>query len=191
MGARKHVLGTVVALFAAGLAIVPARAVTLAGRFLVGAARVDITPPMQPSDFPRCPPLVFTGERRFAFEEPYVDVQHLGHYEYPDPFCDANGNGRYDGVLVSATHNESSPDPIGIYGAPDTGQGFGLRSGIDDYYMDFLVDRAARAAAAAFDARRPATLAVTQVPVPPTVRVALSDNFPTPCPHNPVAAVDP
>src|SRR5258708_39916522 len=101
MGARKHVLGTVVALFAAGLAIVPARAATLPGRFLVGAARVDITPPMHPSDFPGCPPLVFTGERLFAFEEPYVHVQHLGHYEYPDPFCDANGNGRYDGVYLS------------------------------------------------------------------------------------------
>lgn len=250
MGARKHVLGTVVALLAAGLAMVPARAATGPGRFLVGAARVDITPPMQPSDFPGCPPSVFTGERRFAFEEPYVDVQHLGHYEYPDPFCDANGNGRYDGVylsggvdvlaqgvhdpidaralaindvvivsvvsqglfenyttrireearrlrpgiadvLVSANHNESSPDPIGIYGAPDTGQGFGLRSGIDDYYMDFLVDRAAHAAAAAFDARRPATLVVTQVAVPPTVRVALSDNFPTTGPNKSAAAVDP
>ena len=253
MGAKKQAVGSVVVLaglFAAGLAVSPARATGLAPRFLVGTARVDITPSMHPTDFAGCPPSLFMGERRFAFEEPYVDVQHLGHFEYPDPFCDANGNGRYDGmylsggvdvlargvhdpidaramaindvvivsvvsqglfenyttrireearrlqpaiadVLVSANHNESSPDPIGIYGAPDSGQGFGLRSGINDYYMDFLVDRAAHAAAAAFDARRPATLAATQIAVPSTVRIQLSDNFPTTGPNNTPAAVDP
>src|SRR5204862_509687 len=112
----------------------------------------------------------------------------------PEPYCDANGNGHWDGIytsggggpadgkhddidvravaigsgtgkpvvyasvvqqgifdfytdairqllkdkyhvdadlVVSADHNESSPDSVGIYGALQTGQGFGLSSDID------------------------------------------------------------
>ncbi|TMA53466.1 MAG: hypothetical protein E6J75_15320, partial [Deltaproteobacteria bacterium] len=45
-------------------------------------------------------------------------------------------------LVFSADHNESSPDSIGLFGAPDTGQGVGVNSGIDDYYMRFVVDRA-------------------------------------------------
>src|SRR4051812_34018516 len=43
-----------------------------------------------------------------------------------------------ENVVVSANHNESSPDTIGIYGGPDTGAGTGGNSGIDDYYMAYL-----------------------------------------------------
>ena len=94
-------------------------------------------------------------------------------------------------VIVSANHNESSPDPVGIYGAPSSGQGFGLRSGIDDYYMDWLVNRLAQVAVAAYDNRRPATLAATQYRLPPRVHIRLSDNFPTTGPSATPAAVDP
>src|SRR5205807_2789564 len=215
--------------------------------FEVGAATVDITPP--PFDpradavaFPGCPAAVFDGPRKFAFEEPYRDLGGAGRFEYPDPFCDANLNGRWDGiylsggvdhvaqrvhdpidagavalsdgvrtavvvsvvaqgihetythrvrdrvralqpaitdVIVSANHNESSPDTVGIYGAPSLGGVTGGRSGIDDYYMSFLVNRVADAALAAYDARTPATLAATQFPVPTTVHVRLSNHFPT------------
>src|SRR5207302_7402404 len=65
-------------------------------------------------------------------------------------------------MIVSANHNESSPDSIGIYGAPAPDPSpVGLRSGIDDYYMAFLVERVAQAAAAAYDGRRPATIGAT------------------------------
>ena len=230
-----------------------------APHLLVGAARVDVTPPAFDSKadataFPLCPSAVFDGVRQFAFEEPYRDVQGVGHFEYPDPFCDANHNGRWDGiyisggvdhvaqqvhdpidaraiavsdgvrtavvvsvvaqgihetythrvrdrlralrpqitdVIVSANHNESSPDTVGIYGAPNVGDAVGGRSGIDDYYMSFLVDHVADAAAAAYDARKPATVSALQMPVPSNVNVRLSKNFPTTDDSGQGVALDP
>jgi hypothetical protein len=239
-----------VALVAAGAAPALAgsgRSAAPVRQLLVGAARVDVSPPSfdpkaDAGVFPLCPAALFDGPRQFAFEEPYKDVQGAGHFEYPDPFCDANHNGRWDGiyisggvdhvahvvhdpidaraialsdgartavvvsvvaqgihetythrvrdrlqalrpqitdVIVSANHNESSPDTVGIYGAPNVGDTVGGRSGIDDYYMSFLVDRVADAAAAAYDARKPAVVSALQMPVPSTVNVRLSNNFPT------------
>src|SRR5206468_7130589 len=129
----------------------------------------------------------------FAFGEASRDVQGFGHFEYPDPFCDADHNGRWDGIyisggvdhvaqqvhdpidaraialsdgrrtvvvvsvvaqgihetythrmrdrakalrpgidelIVSSNHNESSPDTVGIYGAPSVADTAGARSGI-------------------------------------------------------------
>jgi hypothetical protein len=70
----------------------------------VGAATVSFTPPRagqikhDPAD---CDPSgAFDGSRKFAFEEPYKDQQHSGHYDSGDPFVDCNGNGRWDGNLL-------------------------------------------------------------------------------------------
>ena len=93
-------------------------------------------------------------------------------------------------LIVSANHNESSPDSVGIYGAPDTGL-VGGRSGIDDYYMAFLVDRVAQAAVQAFDSLEPATLSAAQVALPSNLRVQLSHNFPTTDDQRRPAAIDP
>ena len=97
-------------------------------------------------------------------------------------------------MIVSANHNESSPDTLGIYGGPapcvapslklggmSVGQcsPAGLRSGIDDYYMDYLDTQVARAAAAAAKSLRPATLVARQFPIPANLGVHLSDNWPT------------
>jgi hypothetical protein len=250
------------ALFVAGA--VPALAAsthrpTPVPQLLVGAARVDVSPPTfdpkaDAAAFPLCPAAVFDGRRQFAFEEPYRDLNGAGHFEYPDPFCDANHNGRWDGiyvsggvddvakqihdaidaraiavsdgvrtavvvsvvaqgihetythrvrdrlkalrpgvtdVIVSANHNESSPDTVGIYGAPSVADTVGGRSGIDDYYMSFLVDRVADAAAAAYDARKPAVVSALQFPVPSTVNVRLSKNFPTTDDSGQGVALDP
>jgi hypothetical protein len=234
-------------------------AATGAPTLLVGAARVDVTPPpfdpeVDAAAFPLCPAAVFDGPRQFAFEEPYHDLSGAGHFEYPDPFCDANHNGRWDGiyisggvdhvaqkvhdpidaravafsdgartavivsvvaqgihetythrvrdrlrvlrpgvtdVIVSANHNESSPDTVGIYGGPSVADTVGGRSGIDDYYMSFLVDRVAHAAAAAYDTRRPALVSALQFPVPPSVHVRLSNNFPTTDDRGRGVALDP
>jgi hypothetical protein len=251
----------------------------------VGAARVDVTPPRFSSsadalDFPDsafgtadCPGTraTYTGARPYRFEEPYVDVDSSGEFNYPDPndpssigdqYCDANGNDRWDGiylsggiaslarpqsngdaahdpidaravaisdgttkvaivsvvaqgifenytnpmrdraklecpslddVIVSANHNESSPDTIGIYGAPEDPSGtVGLHSGIDDYYMDFLVEKVARAAAqAACDDLQPASLRATQFLLPSNLTVRLSNNFPTTNDDKTPAAIDP
>jgi hypothetical protein len=83
-------------------------------------------------------------------------------------------------VVVSSNHNESSPDPIGIYGAPDAGGNLpsGANSGIDDYYMDWLADRVAEAAAKAYDNRQPATLWARKFPTPSNLYVEVH-NFPT------------
>jgi hypothetical protein len=83
-------------------------------------------------------------------------------------------------MIVSSNHNESSPDPIGIYGAPDAGGTLpaGGNSGIDDYYMDWLADRVAEAAARAYDRLQPATLWARQFLTPPNLYVEVH-NFPT------------
>ena len=235
--------------------------------FRVGAAKIDVTPPPRSSGadgntFAACPGFM-NGPRPFAFEEPYVDVNGNGYFDYEDPatgahqepYCDANQNGRYDGIyvssgtnqlaavvhdpidaravafsdgtrtmvvasvvsqgifnayqsdvngpigtlgtkdmrarakrlrpgitdmIVSSNHNESSPDPIGIYGAPDAGGNLpaGANSGIDDYYMNWLAGRVAQAAARAYDRLQPATLWARQFLTPPNLYVEVH-NFPT------------
>jgi hypothetical protein len=96
-----------------------------------------------------------------------------------------------DAMVVSANHNESSPDTIGIYGGPETPAGTGANSGIDDYYMDFLRHQVARAAVNAADAAVPATLHARQFLLPSGLRVALSKNFPTTDDDGAPAAIDP
>jgi hypothetical protein len=257
------------------LAIALPGAASAATPYDVGAARVDITPPPSGSpqdqvNFASCP-ASFDGPRPFSFEEPYKDVDGSGSFSYlpsedgglpvPEPFCDANHNGRYDGiyisggvdhpardvhdpidaraiaigdgqhtvvivsvvaqgifenyinqmrslaktrrhgitdVIVSSDHNESSPDTVGIYGAPSIpgflpglGGAAGENSGIDEYYMRWLEHRVADAAVNAYDARQPADLYATNFPVPSDVRVALSHNFPTTNDDRSPAAIDP
>ncbi|MEA2168150.1 MAG: hypothetical protein QOF76_1450 [Solirubrobacteraceae bacterium] len=85
-------------------------------------------------------------------------------------------------MVVAADHNESSPDTIGIYGGPvvpNPVQNLPAASGIDDYYMSFLVDRVSQAAGDAARNVRPATLHAAQVGLPANVSVDLSDNWPT------------
>src|SRR3954447_25824067 len=103
-----------------------------------------------------------------------------------------------DAMVVSANHNESSPDTIGIYGAPAPpddvpalGGAFGLNSGIDEYYMDYLVERVAIAAAGAYDRRRPAALHEREFRLPSDLCVSLPTNFPTTDDTGAAAAIDP
>lgn len=101
------------------------------------------------------------------------------------------GHTPIDEMVVSANHNESSPDTVGIYGGPETPAGAGANSGIDDYYMDFLQHRVAAAAVQAADASVPATLHAHQFRLPASLRVALSNNFPTTDDMGKPAAIDP
>jgi len=81
-------------------------------------------------------------------------------------------------VFVSSTHNESSPDPIGIYGAPDNGTGAaGVFSGVDDYYIDYLVAQSIKAGAGAVDAMVPASMRISEFS--PSIVARLSSTFPT------------
>jgi hypothetical protein len=140
----------------------------------------------------------------------YVSVKAIGLF---DAYTD---QARYDllhtyGVhaemVVSADHNESSPDTIGLYGALQTPLGVGVRSGIDEYYMSFLDDRIAAAAAQAVRSLRPAQLYADQTEgsVPPgqsgstypllgSMTQRISDQFPTSVAlpgDDRVAAIDP
>jgi len=200
--------------------------------FKAGAAVASITPPghgaiaHDPAD---CSAPGDNGVRRFAFEEPYVDATHAGHYVLGDAFADCNGNGRWDGILlgggsdtprfattvaddvsaralvvsnhhqtiavevldqeglfnvyqarirakvaadgyhldnifISATHDESAPDTLGISGVSLT------TSGVDAYYVDYLVARSARAIERAYDAMRPARIRYAEAIEPVNLR---------------------
>ncbi len=69
-------------------------------------------------------------------------------------------------VFVSSTHDESAPDPIGLWGpSPESLPGevqapTGTSSGVDEYYMSFLEERVAHAIVAADQAQRAAKLDV-------------------------------
>jgi hypothetical protein len=86
---------------------------------------------------------------------------------------------RISGIVVSANHNESSPDTVGIYGAPSLDGAAGGRSGIDDYYMSFLDAQVAHAIVAAYDDLHPGRLSVGEVRVPESLSIRVSNNFPT------------
>lgn len=82
-------------------------------------------------------------------------------------------------IVVSATHNESSPDTVGINGGLDPGINASTRSGIDEFYMDYLVKKVAQANVEAYQARKPANLYARQFRVPDAISVHLSNNWPT------------
>jgi hypothetical protein len=75
-------------------------------------------------------------------------------------------------VFVSSTHDESAPDPIGLWGPDASGlpgnpeTPAATSSGVDEYYFDFLVERVAGAVVAADAAARPATLQVADASMP-------------------------
>lgn len=82
-----------------------------------------------------------------------------------------------DDVFVSSTHDESAPDPIGLWG-PDLSHEpaplsqlngalpAGVSSGVDEYYMSFLIDRVAAAVTAADRSRQSAVLKLATARMP-------------------------
>lgn len=220
------------------------------GQFQAGAASVNVTPPRLSAQtdaafVPACgstPAAVahnWPGTRLFAFEDPYIDVHHLGHYVLGDPYCDADHVGRYQApylgggvgtgrwptavqtgnplmaqaivfslhgrrialvvvdsiglfnatmdqirarahvlapqvsqIFISSTHDESAPDPIGLWG-PSGATPVGtvptptaVTSGVDQYYMAFLIGRVADAIASANARLQPATMRVAYTQMP-------------------------
>jgi hypothetical protein len=75
-------------------------------------------------------------------------------------------------VFLSSTHDESAPDPIGLWG-PDASElpehpesPAAVSSGVDEYYFDFFVDRVAHAIVAADASLKTAKLAITTAAMP-------------------------
>ncbi|MEO2003303.1 MAG: hypothetical protein ABGY41_04330, partial [Candidatus Poribacteria bacterium] len=65
-----------------------------------------------------------------------------------------------DGLIICATHQHSGPDTIGLWGPSDS------ETGVDEEYMRFLAVQIADAAADAYAARRPASVAVGARTIP-------------------------
>ncbi len=198
--------------------------------FKVGAAVQSITPPTHLSNDPAvCGSSAFNGPRSFAFEEPYIDTNHNGHYDPGEPYADCNHNSRWDGnllgggsntpryfdhvadpvtaramvvsngkrkiavevldqeglfnvyqaqirakvaaagihlngIFISATHDESAPDSLGLGGVSQT------TSGVNNYWVKYMVDQSALAIEHAYRAMRPARIRYTEVLEPSNVR---------------------
>jgi hypothetical protein len=205
-----------------------------AAQFRAGAAVVSFSPPLRGhapgGDLADCDRSgTFTGARKFAFEEPYTDTQHSGHFDAGDPYKDCNHNGRWDGnllgggsdnprfydrvadpvtaravvvgngsrriavevvdqeglfnvyqerirakvradgfrldgVYISATHDESAPDSLGLGGVNP------LTSGVNAYWVDYMVKQSALAIERAARAVQPARVRYTEVLEPANVR---------------------
>jgi hypothetical protein len=69
-----------------------------------------------------------------------------------------------DGVFISATHDESAPDSLGLGGVTP------LTSGVNQYWIDYMVAKSAKAIEQAYRALRPARIRYTEVLEPANVR---------------------
>jgi hypothetical protein len=202
--------------------------------FKAGAAVTSFSPPLHgkapggdPADCDHTG--AFNGPRPFAFEEPYMDLNHNGHYDQGEPFDDCDGNGRWEGnllgggdntprfftkvadsvgaravvvsngkqsiavevvdqeglfdvyqqriramvaasgvhlggIFISATHDESAPDSLGLGGISET------TSGVNNYWVNYLVKQSALAIEQAYHKLRPAKIRYTEVLEPSNVR---------------------
>jgi hypothetical protein len=68
------------------------------------------------------------------------------------------------GIFISATHDESAPDSLGLGGVTPT------TSGTNNYFVDYMVRQSARAIERAYRARRQATIHYTEVLEPSNLR---------------------
>jgi hypothetical protein len=75
---------------------------------------------------------------------------------------------RTDGIFISATHDESAPDALGISGVDQ------LTSGVDAYYVDYMITHAARAIEAALRRRVPAHIQFAEATEPANLRQCFS-----------------
>jgi hypothetical protein len=69
-----------------------------------------------------------------------------------------------DDIFISSTHDESAPDSLGLYGVNE------VTSSVNDYWNDYLVNKAADAIESAYDAQRPATIRYAVGIEPPNQR---------------------
>jgi hypothetical protein len=69
-----------------------------------------------------------------------------------------------DGIYISATHDESAPDSLGLGGVSET------TSGVNSYWVNYMVHQSAFAIEQAYRAMRPARIRYTEVLEPSNVR---------------------
>lgn len=119
--------------------IEPARPVWLAG-YGMGRRATGVHDPLRVRAV-----VVRDGARKFALA--CVDLVGL---QYPETKRIRARLPEFAEVMVSSTHNHEGPDVIGIWGANP------LQRGVDNRYLDLVVDRVVEAIRAADTAARPA-----------------------------------
>ncbi len=87
-----------------------------------------------------------------TFRSDFDRIRHLVAQEHPE-LKDMQ-------IVISSTHNESAPDPIGIWGPTAT------TPGVNHLYMDFFVKKVTQAIEQAAAQPKPAQLAITEAPDP-------------------------
>ena len=71
---------------------------------------------------------------------------------------------RLDDIEISATHDESAPDTLGLGGVSP------VTSGVNQYFVDYLVAQSAKAIEDAYNGMRPATIRYAQAIEPANLR---------------------
>src|SRR2546426_7804067 len=113
----RKILGLITALALAVPLTAAHAAPTSPPGFAVGAAAVDITPPLydRATNPAECDPTgAFDGYRKFNLEEPYKDSNGNKQYDFGEPYADCNHNGRFDGIFLTSGSNQNGVvmDPI-------------------------------------------------------------------------------
>ncbi|GAC1322305.1 MAG: hypothetical protein NVSMB25_17250 [Thermoleophilaceae bacterium] len=107
--------------------------------------------------------VVSSGQRTIAVE--VVDQEGLFNVYQDRIRAKVAADGyRLDGIFISATHDESAPDSLGLYGVDST------TSSVNAYFIDFMVERSATAIERAYDGRRPATVRYAETGEPDNLR---------------------
>ena len=106
--------------------------------------------------------VVSNGQRTIAVE--VLDQEGLFNVYQERIRAKVRADGYHlDGIFISATHDESAPDTLGISGVDQT------TSGVDAYYVDFLVARSAKAIERGLPTlQRPARSSTRRRSSPPT-----------------------
>lgn len=111
--------------------------------------------------------VVSNGRRTLAVE--VLDQEGLfGVYQARIRARVAADGYRLDGMFLSATHDESAPDTLGISGVTQT------TSGVNAYYVDYLVDQSAKAIERAYRSRRAARIKYAEAIEPRSLRQCFS-----------------
>jgi hypothetical protein len=108
--------------------------------------------------------VVSNGPRRIAVE--VVDQEGLFNI-YQDrirALVERTPGVHLDGVFISATHDESAPDTLGLSGVDP------FTSGVNSYFADFLVERSAAAIVQAYRSLRPASISYAEAIEPANLR---------------------
>jgi len=140
------------------------------GMFLGGGGGRDSRPPTVVADPISARAFVVdNGEKRIAVEV----LDTIGTFNSDldrirAAVRDRLGADALDEIFISSTHDESAPDVVGLWGPgliPPVGNGI-LSSGVNDYWMEFAIGRAADAIVDAYANREPATIRFAETTQP-------------------------